>query len=195
MRDWALGGAVGICDLEADPQLVMLTARGDTRAFEVLASRYRSVMYGVCRRITCNDHDAIDALQEALLAVWLRAGSFEGRSTVSTWLFRIAVNAAIDQVRNRARAALDGGPAIEELASAADVESAVVAQATVDWAIRRLPPQFRAPVVLREYYGLSYLEIADVLDIPIATVKSRISRGRQGLAELITPGYPDRKQQ
>lgn len=151
-------------------------------------------MYSVCRQVTCDDQDAIDALQDALLAAWLRAGSFEGRSAVRTWLFRIAVNASINQVRSRAHQALRSDAPVEERPSEANVESAVVARTTIGWALGRLPPQFRAPTVLREYYGLSYLEIADVLEIPIDTVKSRISRGRQALAELITPGYQARKQ-
>jgi RNA polymerase sigma-70 factor, ECF subfamily len=183
-----------ICETETDAKLVTLASHGNTGAFEVLAGRYRAVIYSVCRRITCDDQDAVDAVQEALFATWLRAGSFEGRSSVRTWLFRIAVNAAIDQVRGRAYQALRSDAPVDEWPSGVDIESAVVARTTVDWALGRLPPQFRAPVVLREYYGLSYLEIADALDIPIDTVKSRISRGRQALAELITPGHSLRKQ-
>ena len=183
---------MGICEVESDAELVALASCGDARAFEVLTGRYRGVMYSVCRRITCDDQDAIDALQDALLAAWLRMGSFEGRSTVRTWLFRIAVNAAIDQVRRRPHQDFRSDALVEECSSATNVESVVVARATVDWALGRLPPQFRAPTVLREYYGFSYLEIADVLNIPIDTVKSRISRGRQALAELIMPGYRTR---
>jgi RNA polymerase sigma-70 factor (ECF subfamily) len=187
------GGPVDIRETETDAELVTLASRGDTGAFEALAGRYRGVIYSVCRRITCDDQDAVDAVQETLLAAWLRAATFEGRSAVRTWLFRIAVNAAIDQVRGRAHQALRSDEPVEERPSGVDIEAAVVARTTVDWALGRLPPQFRAPVVLREYYQLSYLEISDVLDIPIDTVKSRISRGRQALAELITPGHRGRK--
>jgi RNA polymerase sigma-70 factor, ECF subfamily len=176
---------------ETDADLVQLAAGRDARAFEVLAGRYRDLMYAVCRRITCDDHDAVDALQEALLAAWSRIGSFEGRSAVSTWLFRIATNAAIDEVRRRSQRHREADGAIEERAGQADVEAAVVARSTVDWALARLPPQFRAAVVLREYYDLTYQQIADALDIPIDTVKSRISRGRQALADLLMPGFRD----
>ena len=75
----------------------------------------------------------------------------------------------------------------ESQAGLADVEGVVVARSTVDWALAKLPPQYRAAVVLREYYDLSYQQIAEVLEIPIDTVKSRISRGRQALAELLVP--------
>jgi RNA polymerase sigma-70 factor, ECF subfamily len=177
---------------EADADLVTLAAGGDVRAFEVLAGRHRGFMYAVCRRITCDDHDAVDALQEALLAAWSRIGSFEGRSAVSTWLFRIAANAAIDEVRRRAQRQREADAAIEERAGQTDVEAVAVARSTVDWALARLPPQFRAAIVLREYYDLTYQQIAETLDIPIDTVKSRISRGRQALTDLLMPGFRDR---
>jgi RNA polymerase sigma-70 factor, ECF subfamily len=176
-------------DVISDAELVALAAGGDVTGFEILAGRYRGLMYAVCRRITCDDHDAVDALQEALVAAWSRIGSFEGRSAVGTWLFRIATNAAIDEVRRRAQRQRDADVVVREYQRSVDVEAAAVARSTVDWALAQLPPQFRAAVVLREYYDLTYQQIADALDIPIDTVKSRISRGRQALAELLMPGF------
>jgi RNA polymerase sigma-70 factor, ECF subfamily len=173
----------------ADHQLTAWAAAGDTAAFAALVTRHRDLMYAVCRRITCDDQDALDALQEALLVAWRRIGSFEGRSAVRTWLFRVATNAAIDEVRRRARqpgqdsADLSGRPGTD------DVEDTVVARSTVDWALAQLPPQFRAAVVLREYCDLSYQQIAEIMDIPVDTVKSRISRGRQALADLLVPTF------
>jgi RNA polymerase sigma-70 factor (ECF subfamily) len=155
----------------------------------MLAERYKGLLYAVCRRITCNDNDAVDALQEALLAIWRRAGSFEGRSAVSTWLFRVAANAAVDEVRRRSHRHDQADPGAGERAAAHDVEASAVAKSTVDRALAQLPPQFRAAVVLREYYDLTYQQIANVLEIPIDTVKSRISRGRQALAELLLPAF------
>jgi len=184
-----MGETGGACAI-SDQELVTLAARGDARAFELLAERYRGLMYAVCRRITCDDQDAVDALQEALLAAWRGFASFEGRSSVRTWLFRIAANAAVDEVRRHAqRREQAGTAALGELAAPADVESAAVTRAAADWALARLPPQFRAAVVLREYYGLSYQEIAEALGIPVDTVKSRISRGRQALAQLLLPDF------
>jgi len=172
-----------------DNELASLAACGDTHALEVLAGRYQRMMYGVCRRITCNDEDAIDALQESLIIMWQRIGSFEGRSAVSTWLFRIAANAAVDEVRRRARRPVSADTLIADRSGPDDVESAVVLRSTVDWALGQLPPQFRAAVVLRENYDCTYRQIADILEIPIDTVKSRISRGRQALAGLLLPSY------
>ena len=177
----------------SDNALTALAAAGDTCAFEMLAGRYQSLMYGVCRRITCNDEDAVDALQESLIIMWQRIGSFEGRSAVSTWLFRIATNAAIDEVRRRARRPVQDETEIADRAGPDDVESAAVLRSTVDWALGQLPPQFRAAVVLRENYDCSYQQIADILEVPINTVKSRISRGRQALADLLVPSFGGRE--
>lgn len=173
----------------SDNELAALAADGDTAAFETLAGRYQHLMHGVCRRITCNDEDAIDALQESLIIMWQRIGSFEGRSAISTWLFRIATNAAIDEVRRRARRPVQAYAEVLDRAAPDDVESDAVLRSTVDWALSRLPPHFRAAVVLRENYDCSYQQIADILGIPIDTVKSRISRGRQALADLLVPSY------
>jgi RNA polymerase sigma-70 factor (ECF subfamily) len=173
----------------ADHELAVLAAAGDADAFAALAGRHRDLMYGVCRRITCDDQDALDALQEALLIAWRRIGSFEGRSAVSTWLFRVATNAAIDEVRRRSRRPAHADAAPADLPGAHDVEEDAITRSTVDWALAQLPPQFRAAVVLREYCDFSYQKIADVMDIPVDTVKSRISRGRQALAELLVPSF------
>jgi RNA polymerase sigma-70 factor (ECF subfamily) len=173
----------------SDIELAGRAAGGDSGAFGILAERHRHLMYAVCRRITCDDHDAVDALQEALIDAWRRIGSFEGRSAISTWLFRIAANAAIDEVRRRAQRQGQASLTAAERAGPYDVEASAVAKSTVDWALAKLPPQFRTAVVLREYYDLSYQQIAEVLDIPIDTVKSRISRGRRALADLLIPAY------
>lgn len=144
-------------------------------------------MYGVCRRITCNDHDAVDALQEALIIAWRRIGSFEGRSALSTWLYRVAANAAIDEVRKRARSPVPILDVPDSQPGGHDVELIAVTKSAVDWALSQLPPQFRAAVVLREYYDCTYQQIAEVMEVPLDTVKSRISRGRQALADLLLP--------
>jgi RNA polymerase sigma-70 factor (ECF subfamily) len=170
-----------------DEELAMLAAAGDSSAFEILVERHRDFMYSICRKITCNDQDAVDALQDALVTSWRHIGSFECRSSIRTWLFRVATNAAVDEVRRRARRQDQADAAVGDRASSLDVEAMAVARTTVDWALARLPPQFRAAVVLREYYGLTYQEIAETLDIPIDTVKSRISRGRQALVGLLLP--------
>jgi RNA polymerase sigma-70 factor (ECF subfamily) len=171
----------------SDNELASRAAGGSTAAFEILVGRHHPLMFGVCRRITCDEHDAVDALQEALLVAWRRIGTFQGRSAVSTWLFRVATNAALDEVRRRSRRLELADFVAANPAAEYDLETAAAARFTVDWAMAQLPPQFRVAVVLREYYDYTYQQIADLLDIPVDTVKSRISRGRQALADLLVP--------
>ena len=119
--------------------------------------------------------------------------SFDGRSRFGTWAYRIAVNASLDELRRRRRRpdpGLPGDvdvPGPEPAADTADPESAALT-ADVDAALRRLPAEFRAPVVLRDLCGLDYAEIAEILDLAPGTVRSRISRGRAALAPLLSPG-------
>lgn len=169
----------------SDDALVRRCAAGDRVAFEVLARRHQQRMYAICRRVTCHDYDALDALQDALTAAWQRIGDFDGRAQVGTWLYRIATNAAIDEVRRRRRRPAPSDELAAAPALRPPLEESVADRLAIDWAMGQLPPQFRAAVVLREYCGLSYREIAEIRKIPIDTVKSQISRGRQALAELL----------
>jgi RNA polymerase sigma-70 factor (ECF subfamily) len=161
---------------------------GDLAAFDALIRRYQQRMYAICRRVTCDDNDALDALQEALLQAWRHMDSFAGDAQVGTWLYRVATNAAIDEVRRRARRPQPSDQLPEVPAPQALQHDQVADRLTIDWALAQLPPQFRVAIVLREYLGLSYLEIAEVREIPVDTVKSQISRGRQALAKLLRIG-------
>lgn len=170
----------------ADEELVARCAAGDREAFDLLATRHQQRMYAICRRITCSDSDAFDALQNALLQAWQHIGAFQGTARIGTWLYRIATNAAIDEVRGRRRRPAPAPDPVDPTTAPDPVADRVARRLTVDQAMRRLPPQFRAAVVLREYLGLSYQEIAEARGIPVDTVKSQISRGRQALVELLS---------
>jgi RNA polymerase sigma-70 factor (ECF subfamily) len=179
---------------------------GDRDALEQVLSLHYDRIYAVCRRMTGNDADAADAAQETLISVVRGLARFDGRSRLSTWIYRLAVNASIDELRRRARrpaVGLDsgresarvgvvGGRSDAPVATAAsgvldDVES-VADRVDIDAALRRLPAEFRAAVVLRDLCGLDYAEIAEVLAVPVGTVRSRIARGRALLAkELAQP--------
>ena len=171
-----------------DRELASLAAVGDAAAFEALVDRHQGLMYAVCRRITGDDQDAVDALQEALLAAWRGFAAFEGRSSVRTWLVRIATNAALDEARRRSQQRDRACAAARDPAAPHGVEPAVVARQSLTWALAQLPPPFRAAVVLRDVYDLTYQQIAVDLGVPVDTVKSRISRGRQALAGLLSRG-------
>ena len=111
---------------------------------------------------------------------------FDGRAAFTTWCYRVATNAALDELRRRRRRPLPFDPttSAEPPASGPSVEDRVGARLDVDAALRQLPEDFRVAVVLRDLCDLDYAEIADVLDVPPGTVRSRISRGRSLLRIL-----------
>ena len=150
----------------------------------MLLRRHHDRIYALCRRITGNDADAADATQEALIAVVRGLPRFDGRSRFSTWAFRVATNAALDELRRRARRPVAALPD-PVLAAPDDPAGAVAARIDVDAGLRELPPEFRAAVVLRDLLGMDYAEIAEVLEVPIGTVRSRISRGRSAMASAL----------
>ncbi len=157
----------------------------------------------MCRRICDNEADAQDACQEALILITRKLASFDGRSAFSTWAYRVAANASMDELRRRRRRpeprSLDHGrdsadgqaswgeagwsPADESAGRAFDE---ALLRLDLDAALATLKPEYRAAVVLRDVAGLSYEEIADVLAINGGTVRSRIARGRQGLISFMT---------
>jgi RNA polymerase sigma-70 factor (ECF subfamily) len=166
---------------------------GDRAALEALLRRHHDRLYAVCRRLTGDDADAADACQEALIAIVRGLPRFDARSTFSTWAYRVTTNAALDELRRRRRRPDPGLPREWGLDTPEDgsgdvPDEQVADRLDVDAALRRLAPEFRAAVVLRDLAGLSYDEIADALDIPIGTVRSRIARGRAALGELLAPG-------
>ena len=178
---------------DPDGDLVAAVRRGDRRALDDLLRRHQPRLWAVCRRLTGSDADADDAVQEAMVAIVRALPSFDARARFGTWAYRIAVNASLDELRRRRRRpepGLPGDPDVpgpEPVARTAAPESAALT-ADVDRALRRLPPEFRAPVVLRDLCGLDYAEIAEVLDLPPGTVRSRISRGRAALAPVLAAG-------
>ena len=186
----------------ADPDEVSLAAAraGDRRALDDLLRRHQPRLWAVCRRLTGSDADADDAAQNALIAIVRALPSFDGRSRFGTWAYRIAVNASLDELRRRRRRADPGlpgdadvpgpGAGPELIANTVGPES-VALTVDVDAALRRLAPDFRAAVVLRDLCGLDYAEIAEILGVPPGTVRSRISRGRSALAPLLSAGNSD----
>jgi RNA polymerase sigma-70 factor (ECF subfamily) len=170
-----------------DDDLVSRARAGDERALDDLLRRHQGRIHAVCRRLTGNDADALDATQEALISVVRGLPRFDGRSAFTTWIHRIATNAALDELRRRARrpvVSLDDERRVrqEPPAVGPSVAQAVSDRLDVDAALAEVPLEFRVPVVLRDLCRLDYAEIAEVLDIPPGTVRSRISRGRAMLA-------------
>ncbi len=169
----------------------MAAQAGDRKALERLLRRHADRIHAVCRRITGNDADANDATQEAMIAIVRGLDRFDGRSAFSTWAYRVATNACLDELRRRRRrpepTADEDLDALGRTSSPnLDVET-VGDRADIDAALGTLAPEFRAAVVLRDLVGLDYAEIADVLGVPAGTVKSRIARGRAALADRLRP--------
>jgi RNA polymerase sigma-70 factor (ECF subfamily) len=173
-------------DHDRDDDLARRAARGDAGALDALLRRHTTLVHAVCRRILGNPDDALDATQEALLAIATRLHTFDGRARFSTWAYRVATNAALDEARRRGRRPVPAEHLPEHPRGDAEgTESAVADRLDVDAALARLTPEFRAAVALRDLVGMDYAEIAEVLGIPSGTVRSRISRGRAALADLL----------
>jgi len=150
----------------------------------------------VCRRLAGNDADALDATQEALIAIARGIRRFDGRAAFSTWAYRVATNACLDELRRRKRRAVPGLPddlGAGEVSAATSVAIDVLPdRLAIDAALAELPEEFRVPVVLRDLCDLDYAEIAEALGIPPGTVRSRIARGRAQLARrLVSGNQPD----
>jgi RNA polymerase sigma-70 factor (ECF subfamily) len=172
----------------SDEALAAAANAGDRGALEVLLARHLDRVHAICRRVTGHPEDALDATQEALIALTRGLHRYDGRALFTTWLYRVATNAALDELRRRKRR-----PEPAELSDdrpvagtvGGGVESVVAARLDVDAALAGLSPEFRAAVVLRDLCDLDYAEIADILDVPIGTVRSRIARGRAAIADQL----------
>lgn len=178
-----------------DRTLVAASQAGDRSALDELLRRHYDRIYAVCRRIAGNDADAADATQEALMAIVRGLPRFDGRAKFSTWSYRVATNACLDELRRRKRrptpALVDehvdwAASRIQPTTPAFDEQFAE--RDAMSDALAGLPEEFRVPVLLRDCGGLDYAAIAETLGIPPGTVRSRIARGRAKLAELVKDG-------
>ena len=167
-----------------DDELVAAAQSGDRAALDTLLRRHVDLIHAVCSRLAGNPADAADATQEALIAIVRGLPRFDRRAAPRTWMYRVATNACLDELRRRGRRprlGLDDAMA-ERSDPAPPVDRTVTDRLTLDDALARLPDEFRVAVVLRDVQGMDYAQIAEVLEIPIGTVRSRIARGRQALA-------------
>ncbi|MGJ4077420.1 RNA polymerase sigma factor [Corynebacterium macclintockiae] len=173
---------------DEERDLLAKAHEGDQQAFARLARQAWGRMFAVCLSITGNRADAEDALQNALTSAWKNIDKFDGRARFSTWAYRIASNAALQVVRSR-RDVPEEDAGADEVAQTPEVGSQVTSAMVVREALAQLPEDFREVIVLREYTGMSYQDIAAHQGIPIQTVKSRINRARAKLkAALVEAG-------
>ena len=173
--------------------LIERAGRGDAAAFEQLIAEHESRMYAVALRMCGNREDAQDCLQEAMIRIYRAISSFKGQSSFATWAYRITMNSCLDELRrrkNRQATSLDalldvGFSPADEDNTPEHFSLAEERKRVLERAIGSLPEDMRSAVVLRDVQGMSYEQIADVLDTNVGTIKSRISRGRERLRQVL----------
>ncbi|MCA3214653.1 MAG: RNA polymerase sigma factor RpoE [Betaproteobacteria bacterium] len=185
---------------EVDQALVERVQRGDKRAFELLVSKYQRKIFRLLSRLIRNPAEIEDVAQEAFLKAYRALPNFRGESAFYTWLYRIAINTAKNHlVAQGRRAPTTTETEVEDAENFDDADqlrdyntpdamllSRQVGEA-VNRAIEKLPEDLRTAVVLRELEGLSYEEIAEAMNCPIGTVRSRIFRAREAIASELRP--------
>ena len=173
---------------ETELELIAQAQQGDRRAFGELVRLNRKGVINVVYRMCGDVNLAEDAAQEAFIRAWQHLPSYRPRSPFRNWVYRIATNVALDALR-REKETVDVD-ALPLVAPGAGPEATVEGKERSEWvrqAVLALPPASRTVLVLREYEGLSYREIADTVGIPIGTVMSRLNYARNRLRETLAP--------
>ena len=186
-------------DTEVDNELVERVKRGDKRAFDLLVTKYQRKVYTLVMRYVRNHGDAEDLTQEAFIKAYRALPTFRGDSQFYTWIYRIAVNTAMnylsaqsirppaDDVEVEVAEQIDAGVRLQDHATPLnrllEEEIAITIRDTID----ELPEEMRIAITLRELEGLSYEEIAKAMDCPVGTVRSRIFRAREAIDARLKP--------
>ena len=184
---------------EGDQQLVERVQKGDKRAFDVLVLKYQHRIYSLVTRFVRDPDEVQDVVQEAFIKAYRALPGFRGESAFFTWLYRIAINTAKNYLVSRARRPpgadvdiedaeyLESAGALRDLAGPENQLMTEQLRAVIHKAIRALPEDLRTALTLREFEGLSYEEIAEVMRCPVGTVRSRIFRAREAVDHEILP--------
>ncbi len=186
-----------------DARLVAETLAGSEAAFATLVERHQDRLFGLIRHYVRGQAEVEDVVQEAFLKAFSKLNTYQSRSSFSTWLQRIAVNTALDLHKRRGRSPVQtvedpeatGGP-LDPTAQGSlpppdkGLESAELREITQS-VLEKVPEVFRNVLVLREFEELSYLEIAELLDVSIGTVESRLSRARSRFREALLELHPE----
>lgn len=184
---------------QTDLELVRRAQRGERGAFDLLVLRYQHRVVKLVARLLRDPTEAEDVAQDAFVKAYRALGSFRGDSAFYTWLYRIAVNTARNSMASRQRRPLDYEADLNESEQAAvesrmrhgdTPEAAALSDEihrTVNHAVEQLPEDLRTAIILREVEGLSYEEIAEAMDCPVGTVRSRIFRAREAIDLSLKP--------
>lgn len=178
---------------ETDQQLIARVQKGDTRAFDMLVLKYQHKIFGLISRYVHDADEVQDVAQEAFIKAYKALPKFRGDSQFYTWMYRIAVNTAKNHLVSRSRRPpgsdvdvedaeyYDGGAALRDIETPESALFGAELKAVVEKAIAELPDDLRTAVTLREFDGLSYEDIAEIMDCPVGTVRSRIFRAREAI--------------
>lgn len=184
---------------ETDKELVRRVKKGDKHAFDLLFLRYQHKIVNLVARYLRDPEEVEDVAQEAFIKAFRALPRFRGESAFYTWLYRIAINTAKNHLVARSRRPpgtdvdvedaefMDGTDALKESESPEAALARDELSEAIDEAIRGLPDDLRSAVTLREFDGLSYEQIAEVMDCPVGTVRSRIFRAREAIDKAIQP--------
>lgn len=185
---------------ETDEQLVRKAQQEDEKAFGELVHRYESKVYSLALKMLRNPEDAEDVLQDTFLRAYRGIKSFQGNSTFSTWIYRITANSALMRLRRKhlPTVSIDDADERETPINIADWAPGPVeqllnqeTQQAMNQAIESLPPEFRQVFVLRDIEELSNSEVAEILDLSVAAVKSRLHRARLKVRDRLAPFFSE----
>jgi RNA polymerase sigma-70 factor (ECF subfamily) len=183
--------------VETDRQLVERVQRGDKRAYDLLVLKYQHRIVGLVSRYMRDQDEVLDVTQEAFIKAYRALPGFRGESAFYTWLYRIAINTAKNYLVSRSRRPpdtdidVDQGDSHEGSIALSDIENPEnrlagdQLEAVVYKAIDDLPEELKVAVTLREFEGLSYEEIAGIMECPVGTIRSRIFRAREAIEKKI----------
>ncbi|CAB4549538.1 MAG: sigma-70 family RNA polymerase sigma factor [Actinobacteria bacterium] len=175
--------------MNIDDLVLSRAQKGDPSALDAVLRHHYDAIRAVCHRIVINSADAEDATQMALISVARALPSFDRRASLSTWIYRIATNAALDELRRISRRPIPTEDSALEHTQP-DATGEVDARILITHALGRVATEYRVVLVLRHVADLDYEEIASVLDIPVGTVRSRLARGRAQLSEIVGNQFP-----
>jgi RNA polymerase sigma-70 factor (ECF subfamily) len=191
------GGVQDVTARQTDQQLVARVKQGDSRAFDMLVLKYQHKIFGLISRYVKDADEVQDVAQEAFIKAYRALPKFRGDSAFYTWLYRIAINTAKNHLVSRSRRPpgsdvevedaeyFESGGALHEIETPENALFGVELKRVVERAISDLPDDLRTAVTLREFDGLSYEDIADIMDCPVGTVRSRIFRAREAIDEQV----------
>jgi RNA polymerase sigma-70 factor (ECF subfamily) len=199
-------GALAVSDREIDSQLVARAQQGDKQAFSLLVEKYQRKLTRLLSRFIRDQAEVEDVTQEAFIKAYRALPAFRGDSAFYTWLYRIGINTAKNYLMAMGRRAptsteveaedAEGFEEGEQLRDINTPESVLLSNEiaeTVNSTIEQLPEELRRAIQMREIEGMSYEDIAQAMDCPIGTVRSRIFRAREAIAEKLRPLLDTRK--